>query len=172
MKKVIVFLFVGMSIFLYLNTDNGAAEVYVLPIDSIRMRVIANSDDANDQIIKYDLINNITDIIENIENNSSSSIDSKEVILESIPLIEDKLLEFGISGTVSYGDNYFPVKTYKSVTYDEGNYESLVITIGSGLGENWWCVLFPPLCLIEANESDLSDIEYSFYVKNIIESYF
>jgi len=48
-------------------------------------------------------------------------------------------------------------------------YESLLVTLGSGKGDNWWCVLFPPLCLLEAEESD--KIEYKFFVQELIEKY-
>ena len=69
--------------------------------------------------------------------------------------------------------HYFPTKTYKGITYDEGNYESLLVTLGSGKGDNWWCVLFPPLCLLEAEESsDVKDVEYKSFIKEIIEKYF
>ena len=59
----------------------------------------------------------------------------------------------------------------KSVTYKEGMYESLVITLGTGEGDNWWCVLFPPLCLVEADESTVGDAEYTFFIKEIIDKY-
>ena len=49
-------------------------------------------------------------------------------------------------------------------------YESLVITLGKGEGDNWWCVLFPPLCLLEENENT-QDVEYHFLVKDIIDKY-
>ena len=72
---------------------------------------------------------------------------------------------------INYGYNYFPKKKYKSVTYKEGMYESLVITLGTGEGDNWWCVLFPPLCLVEADESTVGDAEYTFFIKEIIDKY-
>lgn len=172
MQKVIIILFIFTSMYLY-NESSVVYDVsFTIPEESIRMRVIANSDEAQDQIIKYDLVNNITSIIANIETSSDTISESREIINESIPLIENKLEELGITGTVSYGYNYFPEKLYKSVTYNSGDYESLVITIGSGEGENWWCVLFPPLCLLETEENNLDDVEYSFYVKDIIEKYF
>lgn len=65
---------------------------------------------------------------------------------------------------------FFPKKEYKGVTYPEGYYESVKVTLGEGLGDNWWCILFPPLCLIEAEES--TEVEYNFFVKEIIKKYF
>lgn len=51
---------------------------------------------------------------------------------------------------------YIPQKTYGDITFPAGNYEALNITIGSGQGENWWCVLFPPLCLLDEGTAPLS----------------
>jgi stage II sporulation protein R len=68
---------------------------------------------------------------------------------------------------VNYGLNYFPKKEYKGVIYNEGYYESLVIKIGKGEGNNFWCVMFPPLCFLEAEKSE--KIEYKFFVKEIID---
>ena len=58
------------------------------------------------------------------------------------------------------------------MTYPAGYYESLVVTLGSGAGDNWWCVLFPPLCLLEAEETNTDDIEYKSFVQEMIEKYF
>ena len=72
---------------------------------------------------------------------------------------------------INYGMNYFPEKEYKNVIYKEGNYESLVVTLGDGLGENFWCVLFPPLCLLEGEEENTKDVEYHILVKDILKKY-
>ena len=74
--------------------------------------------------------------------------------------------------TINYGSNYFPEKEYKGVKYEEGEYESLVVTLGDGAGENFWCVLFPPLCLLEGEENEKDNIEYSSFIKEVIDKYF
>ena len=73
---------------------------------------------------------------------------------------------------VNYGYNYFPEKKYKGITYNEGFYESLVITLGEAEGDNWWCVLFPPLCLMEEDEEKIEEVEYKSFIKEIIDKYF
>ena len=73
---------------------------------------------------------------------------------------------------INYGINHFPKKVYKGVIYPEGDYESLVVTLGNGLGKNFWCVLFPPLCLLEGEENNQKDVEYKFFVKELINKYF
>ena len=69
---------------------------------------------------------------------------------------------------INYGVNYFPEKTYKGITYKAGNYKSYVVTLGEGKGENYWCVLFPPLCLIDEN---VNDYDYHFLIKDILSKY-
>ena len=73
---------------------------------------------------------------------------------------------------INFGLNYFPQKEYKGIIYKEGLYESLLITLGEGKGKNWWCVLFPPLCLLEVEETESPNIEYKSFVKELIEKYF
>ena len=58
------------------------------------------------------------------------------------------------------------------VLIEEGYYESLVITLGKGNGENWWCVLFPPLCLMEGEDNNTDEVEYKSFVKEMIDKYF
>ena len=77
---------------------------------------------------------------------------------------------YNISYNLNFGQNYFPKKDFKGITYDAGYYESVVVNLGKAEGDNWWCVLFPPLCLLEAEESD--EVEYKFFVKELIEKYF
>ena len=165
MKKIIVFLFI-ITILLTSIKDNKI----IIPKESIRFRIIANSNDLKDQEIKNDIKLSLEPVIENIVDVSNID-ESRDVIKSNIPLIKEKITSVTKDYSINYGYNYFPEKTYKDVVYQEGEYESVVITLGNGLGDNWWCVLFPPLCLLEAEEDNLSDVNYSFYIKKIIDTY-
>ncbi len=167
MKKIIIFLFILVVIIVSSKENN----TFTIPDESIRFRVVANSNEAKDQVIKYDLVDEVSSIIKNIET-SNSYEESKININKYVPEIEAKLLDLGIDATVNFGNNYFPVKTYKGVVYDSGNYESLVITINEGKGDNWWCILFPPLCSLEQESSNIDDAEYSLYIKDIISKFY
>lgn len=162
MKKLIILL--AFISFIFLVTSNSSLEI---PTESIRFRIIASSNSFKDQQlkqkIKNDLVNNI---IPNILTDVSIQ-ESKNLINNSINKIEDILNKYDISYKINFGQNFFPQKNYQGITYPAGNYESLVITLGEGLGDNWWCVLYPPLCLIE-NNFDSSNIEYRSYIKDII----
>lgn len=147
-----------------------------IPIESIRIRIIANSNSIEDQNIKLKVKNSLEKEIYELTKDSKSIEETRKILnnnLKNFDNIITKTLknnDYKTDYTIKYGVNYFPKKEYKGVKYHEGNYESLVITLGEGKGDNWWCVLFPPLCLIDAKESQ-SDVEYKFLVKEIIKHF-
>ena len=82
--------------------------------------------------------------------NIESSRDEIKKALPSFQETIEKTLKKETVNTdykINYGTNYFPRKEYKGIVYEEGEYESLVVTLGNGLGENFWCILFPPFWL-------------------------
>ncbi len=172
-KGIIVFLLI---IFTYIVVGNVVAENNIIPDDAIRIRVIANSNSKYDQEIKT----KVKDIVEydmyNLLKNTRDLESARKIIKDNLNYVEnniDTVLQkekYLLPFNVNFGLNYFPKKEFKGITYDEGYYESVVVTLGEGLGDNWWCVLFPPLCMIEAEQS--TDVEYTTMVKTIINKYF
>lgn len=141
----------------------------------IRLRVIANSNSKYDQKIKTKVKKEIEQLL--IKNIDTSNIASarKSIKKEMSNLnesINNLFLKenYNKSFTINYGNNYFPKKKYMGNTYKAGYYESLVVTIGEGKGKNWWCILFPPFCLVEAKKSNKK--EYKFFVKELLDKYF
>lgn len=169
MKKIIIALFVLIT--LMLLTTEHKEEYLKIPDDSIRFRIIANSNSVQDQALKMNIKDNLINELSTIENNSNDLNTSRKAIKDNIPLIKEKLNTYNIPYSINYGNNYFPEKEYYNVKYNAGNYESLVITLGNGIGDNWWCVLFPPLCLIEAQVNNTNNINYEFYFKQILAKY-
>ncbi len=174
MKKIITIIIV--SIIFVSISQHVKAEDVIIPDEAIRLRVLANSNDVYDQEVKMAVSMGVQDEIYNLIKDEDNIDDSRKIIKENIPKIEsvvEKIFReknYVKTFKVSYGQNYFPEKVYKGVTYKEGEYESLLVTLGEGKGDNWWCVLFPPLCLIEAEESD--EVEYKFFVQELIDKYF
>ena len=175
MKKVIILLLSIISLFYVYN--NSIKQENIIPDEAIRFRVIANSNTIYDQNIKIQLKNVVQNKIFEITNDTNTIEETRKKIKENMENIDIlvkntlKKLNYDKDYSINYGLNHFPKKEYKGITYKEGDYESLVITLGDGEGDNWWCVLFPPLCLVEANESDVSNAEYTFFVKEILEKY-
>ena len=173
MKKTVIILAIVITI-LSLNKEKKV----LIPKKSIRFRVIADSNQKEDQYSKKELVNNLKNKISKLEF-SNSLRDNRRKIRKQIPefkqVVEDTLSKNNYNKTynINYGMNYFPEKEYKGTVYKEGDYESLVITLGDGLGKNFWCVLFPPLCLLEAeDQKQLDNVEYSSFIKEVIDKYF
>lgn len=173
MKYIPLFIIIIVA---YVAISNIVVANNLIPDDAIRVRVIANSNSDYDQQIKMEvkelLEDDMYNILENVKSvdeartNISSNLDNVKNDIDKY--LKDKNYDLGFN--LNFGYNYFPNKKFKGVTYKEGYYESLVVTLGEGKGDNWWCVLFPPLCLIEAESSD--DVEYSSLVKEVIDKYF
>ena len=174
MKKVFVFILMLLLVVSVYKKSNDSVKI---PDSAIRFRILANSNSPRDQKIKEDIRDKMQKELYSLLQNSKSIDDSRKIINSNMSnfneILKDSMKDIEYSYSIDYGMHYFPSKTYKGITYDEGNYESLLVTLGSGKGDNWWCVLFPPLCLLEAEESsDVKDVEYKSFIKEIIEKYF
>ncbi|MBE6139371.1 MAG: stage II sporulation protein R [Firmicutes bacterium] len=176
MKKTI-FLFIGIII-TYILIGNVMATNDIIPDEAIRIRVIANSDSEYDQEIKLKVKDTLEYNMYNLLKNTTDLEHARELIKNNLSSVEsniDKILqeeEYKLPFTINFGLNYFPKKEFKGIIYEEGYYESVVVTLGEGLGNNWWCVLFPPLCMLEAEEVNTTDVEYTTLVKTVIDKYF
>lgn len=143
-------------------------ELVIIPNEAIRIRIIANSNDIKDLVEKKHLKEEIEDDIYELIKPADTIEEARKILNNSLENINTIIKsKIDIDYQLDYGVNYFPKKVYRGIMYEAGNYESLVITLGEGLGNNWWCVLFPPLCLIEENETT-TDVEYKLYVEELI----
>ena len=175
--KQTVFLFLGIII-TYILIGNVLATNDIIPNDAIRIRVIANSNSEYDQKIKNKVRETLEYDMYEILKKSTKLEEARELIKSNLENVENNIDEtlrkekYKLPFNVNFGLNYFPEKEFKGIKYKEGYYESLVVTLGEGLGDNWWCVLFPPLCMLEAEETNTTDVEYTTLVKTIIDKYF
>lgn len=163
MKKIIVILFLILSISIIINEK----ESIIIPKNSIRLRIIANSNTIEDQSTKLSIKKDISTYLYPLLEDTTSIKEARNIISSNISYLEEILDKYNVEYSINYGDNYFPKKIYKGITYPSGTYESLVINLGDAVGKNWWCVLFPPLCLLDENTS-FSDKEYRFFLYDLI----
>lgn len=125
----------------------------VLSKDLIRLHVVADSDSAEDQAIKLQVRDAITakleSVMENFENAEAAKAYLQMHLTELEQLANEVLRVAGNSckAVVSLNKEAFPMREYDTFTLPAGVYESLRVTIGSGEGQNWWCVIFPGLCV-------------------------
>ena len=146
-------------------------EEILIPGEAIRFRVIANSNTVTDQKEKMMIKEQVEKEVYELIKDASNASDVRNIIKNNMDTIESIVTEYQVPYQIDYGNNYFPAKSYKGVVYPAGNYESLVITLGNGVGNNFWCVLFPPLCLLENSSEDISDIDYQLYVKKLLQGF-
>lgn len=139
--------------------------------DVLRLHVIANSDSSVDQNLKLRLRDYILeegkDIFDgsvNVEN-AVEKIEPKLSELEKSAETFVKNAGFDYDVKITLSNEYFTTRTYESVTLPAGKYLALRVVIGSGEGHNWWCVMFPPMCVPAADKKD--EIENVFTDKEI-----
>lgn len=173
MKKIIIILTMLTSILIYNEFKNNEV---IIPDTAIRLRVIPNSNSSLDQSMKnkvkkylekntYATLSNVTDI-EEARTKINDSLSNLDININKI--FKDN--KYNMEYTVDFGYNYFPEKKYRGLKYEEGYYESLVITIGEGRGDNWWCVLFPNLCLVDLENK--TNVEYKSWIVEQINKIF
>ena len=166
MKKIIIGLFIVIVISVGINEK----EHILIPDNAIRFRIIANSDNKEDQDLKKEIKKEVEDELFKLVSEASNIEEARNIINNNLDKVDNIVQKYNINYDISFGNNYFPDKIYKGIKYEEGNYESLVITLGNGLGHNWWCVLFPPLCLLDEN-NNLENAEYEFYASKLINKF-
>ncbi len=174
MKKIIFIVFlIGFGLFLF----QGEKEV-MIPEEAIRFRVIANSNSKEDIATKELVRRTLQEQVTTYLKDTSNVEEARKVLEENVPVFQEVVSEtLQSNGTsipfkIHYGMNLFPEKIYNGITYKKGFYESLVVTLGKGQGNNWWCVLFPPICLLEAEEEEKGEVEYKFLIKEMLDQFF
>lgn len=123
----------------------------------VRLHVIAHSDEPAEQELKMRVRDSVLEYISPILDEAESSNEARKIITSELSNIEQTARETagGRSVRVTLGQEYYPTREYESFTLPAGRYSSLRVIIGDGAGHNWWCVVFPPLC-VSAAEQDMA----------------
>lgn len=140
----------------------------VLSRGIIRLHIRANSDSQEDQNLKLKVRDRILKESEKLFEETLDVDLAKNITEENIEdiknIAEDEIFKNGYSYPVrvTLGKSEFPTKTYDDICLPAGTYQALVVEIGEGRGENWWCVMFPPLCYAKETVSLKEDTEKIF----------
>ncbi|MBM7704069.1 stage II sporulation protein R [Metabacillus iocasae] len=165
MKKQVIIYFILLLIganthLLYTNEEVQANEPMVIPDEAIRLRILANSDDDEDQHVKRLIRDRVNAEITKWVQELTSVEEARNVIrgnLDNIEMIAQQVLDeeqVNQSVTVDFGKVSFPTKLYGQFLYPAGEYEAILISLGEAKGANWWCVLFPPLCFLDFSNGE------------------
>ena len=136
-----------------------------IPNHVLRLHVLANSDTAEDQNLKLKVRDRILAESAGLLDNAKDKEDAQQIIKSKIPLLKEAAQDevekngYNYPVNVEMANMYFTTREYDEVTLPAGDYDALRVTIGKAEGHNWWCVVFPPMCLPAAEESkELSDV--------------
>lgn len=129
--------------------------------DYLRLHIRANSNLEIDQNIKYKIKDILVEFLTPYFCNISSKEQAVEIVENVSPLIESKcnkvLKENGFlyTSNVKINNEYFPARTYENTTLESGYYDAVIVELGTAEGDNWWCVMYPPLCFVNKNENSM-----------------
>lgn len=167
MKKLLIVLLLLFGLYLFSKDDSRISD------DSIRFRVIANSNSEEDIKMKELVVKELSSTLfkENtLEGTRSNIISNISQIEKRIDRVFDNN-NYDKTYNVIYGMNEFPEKVYNGVVYEKGLYESLVVEIGDGSGNNYWCFLYPSLCLLDYKNGE-EKVEYKSKIAEIFDKLF
>jgi stage II sporulation protein R len=159
-----------LLIFLVNFTINGKNN----NIDYIRLHIRANSDLAEDQALKY----KVKDEVVRFLTPKLAECDNFDDVYKMIMSVRGELQDlcrsavykngYDYGARVSLREEYFPTRRYDGYTLEEGVYKALIIELGQGEGDNWWCVIYPPLCFLDAQDQDGGYVKYKSKIYELI----
>lgn len=136
------------------------AECTKLPDDVFRLHIVANSDSDSDQAIKLKVRDKVLEYTSDIYCNAKSKQSAEALTaqnLSEIKRIAEKTLKdngFNYTAKAEITNMYFDTRHYDDYTLPSGKYDALRITLGSGSGKNWWCVMYPSICISSSENAD------------------
>ncbi len=183
MRKIVISLLFGlmfsMLIMAYADeTQKGIADSLV------RLHIVANSDSKIDQSVKLAVRDAVISELSAVISDAKNPSHAQQIINDNLPFVEKTAQIVLEKNNLSYGAtalctiSHFPTKQYENITLPAGNYNALKIILGNGDGQNWWCVMYPPLCFqgsVDGNmnnsakellKSNLDDDEYALICEN------
>jgi len=138
--------------------------------DFLRLHIRANSNSAEDQRVKYlvkqTIVNELTPVFYNV----TGKQDAMTRLAQSLTLIENIANQtlasngFNYTSSAAVTSEFFPTRSYTAsnvnMVLPEGTYDALIIQLGAGRGDNWWCVIYPPLCFLNNNIGGEQGVRY------------
>lgn len=161
MKKILCILFVIVAIIIGALILPKTSDNY----DYLRLHIRANSNSTVDQNIKYEIKDSLVEFLTPYLCDVKSKDEAVDIVEKLSPSMENicqkVLLENGFSYSVNVKINneYFPTRTYSNTTLESGYYDAVIVELGDAVGDNWWCIMYPPLCFVN-NFENTTQINY------------
>ena len=170
---VLLFSYTSICAYSYVNAISNS-----LSTNIFRLHIIANSDSSEDQDLKYAVRDEIIKYMNSITQNCTSKEEVISLVYKNLSKFQEiaqKVVaenNFNYNVSVSVGNFSFPTKTYGDIALPAGYYDALHIEIGNAGGQNWWCVLFPPLCFVDVSSGIVPDKSKELFKNNFSDEEF
>lgn len=157
-----IILFILLILFIYYLAKSYSTIMFNNISNSfVRFHVVANSNSTEDQMIKYMVRDKIMNYISPFLNKAHNKEEAIQILNNHLDelndisknLIEEEGIYYSIN--ISVDKSYFPTKDYESFILPEGYYDALVVELGEAQGQNWWCVMFPSICIPQSDDFNL-----------------
>ena len=173
MKKILIVVLIGViGVLIFANFPQKEHK-----IDYLRLHIRANSNLDIDQQVKY----KVKDVIVEFLTPHFQGVESKNQAVEKVQKltedIESKCVEilrqnnFFYSVKVKINNEYFPTRKYDNTVLESGYYDAVIVELGEAKGDNWWCVMYPPLCFVNKNENQ-TQIKFESRINNWLSKIF
>ncbi len=145
--------------------------------DYLRLHIRANSNLSIDQNVKYQVKECVVEFLSPLFSNVKSKNEAIKIVENFCDEIKrkcDNVLKqngFNYFSNVKVNNEYFPTRTYQNTTLESGYYDAVIIELGEAEGDNWWCVMYPPLCFVNNFENNMQ-INYKSKIWEWISSLF
>lgn len=156
--SILLFLYTTVCAFSYAESASSDIANSVF-----RLHVLANSDNTEDQDLKYKVRDHLLNYMNELCANTSNKKEAIEIVeshQEEFQRIAEETIQnegYHYSVKLNIGNFEFPTKTYGDIALPAGFYDALRVEIGEAKGQNWWCVMFPPLCFIDVTSGVVPD---------------
>lgn len=179
MKKIIIFLslalFLGglIAICLNINPKTASAE----NSEVIRIHIRANSNSEADQAVKHKIKEATVEFLAPLIAESKDRDDLENKIKAILPKLEEladnilKINNFNYRSKVKFQKEEFPTRNYGEIRFEKGIYHAIIFELGDAVGDNWWCVVYPPLCFVGNEASETKAVEYRSKLIEIIRKF-
>ena len=172
----LLFIFFLIIIFIFISAKSYSQNMFKsISNNFLRLHVVANSDSTEDQILKYKIRDAVIDYMKPYFSNINTKNDALNILNLQKNNINDLATKIATENgynypvNVSIGNFYFPTKEYSEIILPEGYYDALKIELGNAKGQNWWCVMFPSLCIIDSNNLSFSESSEQLLQENLSE---
>ena len=180
MKKTVIsvcIVLVLLSCALLLFACDDAPSQKEIAAQCIRIHIRANSNSEADQAVKLKVRDEVTEYLTLKLNGCKSKTEARDTLereQKNLVKIANQTLydnNFEYKASIVLKNEYFPDRKYDGYDFPEGNYDALIIYLGEGVGDNWWCVAFPPLCFVPESGNG-EKIVYKSWVKEWLDKLF